>query len=80
MPGSVVAIVLWVLFSTAFRIYLSYYDSYNKAYGSLGAVIIMMLWLYLTASALMVGGAINSVLREQQLENEQHPELDETSE
>jgi membrane protein len=80
MPGSVVAIVLWVLFSTAFRIYLSYYDSYNKAYGSLGAVIIMMLWLYLTASALMVGGAINSVLTEQQLENEQDPDSGEASE
>ena len=63
-PGSIVAIILWILLTTGFRIYLGYFNSYNKAYGSLGAVIIMMLWLYLTASALMIGGAINSVLHE----------------
>ena len=63
-PGSIVAIVLWLLLSTGFRTYLAYYNSYNKAYGSLGAVIIMMLWLYLTAAALTVGGAINSVLED----------------
>jgi membrane protein len=63
-PGSIVAIVLWIALTSGFRAYLGYFDSYNKAYGSLGAVIIMMLWLYLTASALMIGGAINAVLRE----------------
>lgn len=61
-PGSIVAIILWVVLTTGFRTYLGYFNSYNKAYGSLGAVIIMMLWLYLTASALMIGGAINAVL------------------
>ncbi len=60
-PGSIVAIVLWVVLTTGFRTYLGYFNSYDKAYGSLGAVIIMMLWLYLTASALMIGGAINAV-------------------
>lgn len=61
-PGSIVAIILWIVLTTGFRTYLGYFNSYNKAYGSLGAVIIMMLWLYLTASALMIGGAINAVL------------------
>lgn len=61
-PGSVVAIVFWVLLTGGFRTYLSYFNSYNKAYGSLGAVMIMMLWLYLTSLALMIGGVINSVL------------------
>lgn len=61
-PGSIVAILLWILFTSGFRTYLGYFNTYNKAYGSLGAVIIMMLWLYLTASALMIGGAINAVL------------------
>ena len=56
------AIVLWIILTTAFRTYLGYFNSYNKAYGSLGAVIIMMLWLYLTATALMIGGVINAVL------------------
>ena len=63
-PGSVVAIILWVALTTAFRMYVTYFNSYNKAYGSLGAVIVLMLWLYLTATALMVGGAINAVLAE----------------
>ena len=63
-PGTMVAILLWILFTGAFRLYVGYFNSYNKAYGSLGAVIIMMLWLYLTALALMIGGAINSVLHE----------------
>jgi membrane protein len=63
-PGSIVAIFLWIVLTTVFRVYLGYFNTYNKAYGSLGAVIIMMLWLYLTASALLVGGAINAVLHE----------------
>jgi membrane protein len=63
-PGSIVAIIVWVLLTTGFRLYLGFFNSYNKTYGSLGAVIIMMLWLYLTAFALMAGGAINAVLSE----------------
>lgn len=63
-PGTVVAILLWLILTGGFRLYLSYFNTYNKAYGSLGAVIIMMLWLYLTAMALMIGGLINSVLDE----------------
>ncbi|MGB7201570.1 MAG: YihY/virulence factor BrkB family protein [Pyrinomonadaceae bacterium] len=69
-PGSIVAIVLWLLLTGGFRLYLSYFNSYNKAYGSLGAVMIMMLWLYLTATALMIGGLINSVLHEMREEED----------
>lgn len=63
-PGTVVGIVLWLLVSNGFRIYLSYFNTYDKFYGSIGAVIILMLWLYLTALAILVGGTINSVLKE----------------
>ncbi len=63
-PGSIVAILLWILLTSGFRTYLGFFNSYDKTYGSLGAVIIMMLWLYLTASALMIGGAINAVYHE----------------
>ena len=62
--GSITAIILWIVLTSGFRLYLTYFNSYNKAYGSLGAVIIMMLWLYLTATALMIGGVINAVLVE----------------
>lgn len=61
-PGSIVAIVLWLLLTTGFRVYLQYFNTYDKTYGSLGAVIILMLWLYLTAMVVLIGGAINSVI------------------
>lgn len=61
-PGSVVAILLWLIFSGGFRLYLHYFNSYNKAYGSLGAVIILMLWMFLSSTSILVGGAINSSL------------------
>jgi membrane protein len=59
-PGSVIALVLWLAVSFAFRAYLKYFDSYSATYGSLGAVIIMMLWFYLTGAAILIGGEINS--------------------
>jgi membrane protein len=63
-PGAIVAILLFIVLTGGFRLYLHYFNSYNKTYGSLGAVIILMLWLYLTAVSLLIGGAINSVLNE----------------
>ena len=63
-PGTIAGIVLWLLLSYSFRLYLEYFNSYAKTYGSLGAMIILMLWLYLTALVILVGGAINAVLQE----------------
>ena len=63
-PGSVVGVILWVIVSGAFRLYLSYFDSYAATYGSLGAMIILLLWLYLTALVILIGGAINAILDE----------------
>ena len=59
-PGSVLGVVLWLLVSFGFRTYLSYFNSYNATYGSLGAVIILMLWFYLSGAAILIGGEINS--------------------
>jgi membrane protein len=59
-PGAAIGVVLWLLVSIAFRIYLEFFDSYSKTYGSLGAVIILMLWLYFTGAAVLIGGEINS--------------------
>ena len=63
-PGTIAGIVLWLLLSYSFRLYLGYFNSYDKTYGSLGAMIILMLWLYLTALVILVGGSINAVLQE----------------
>ena len=59
-PGAAIGVALWLLVSVAFRIYLHFFDSYSATYGSLGAVIILMLWLYFTGAAVLVGGEINS--------------------
>jgi membrane protein len=59
-PGSVIGVLLWLLVSFAFKGYLHFFDSYSKTYGSLGAVIVLMLWLYLTGAAVLVGGEINA--------------------
>lgn len=63
-PGSITAIILWVLVTNGFRLYLNFFNNYDKTYGSLGAVIILMLWLYLTALVILIGGALNSVIAE----------------
>ncbi len=59
-PGAAIGVALWLLVSFGFRLYLQYFDSYSKTYGSLGAVIILMLWLYFTGCAVLIGGEINS--------------------
>lgn len=63
-PGAVASIILWLCLSYAFRLYLGYFNTYDKTYGSLGAVIILMLWLYLTALVILIGGSMNAVLQE----------------
>ena len=63
-PGASVGIVLWLLLSNGLKTYLSYWNTYDRFYGSLGAVIILMLWLYLTSLVILVGGMINSIIAE----------------
>src|ERR671927_314534 len=64
-PGAIVGVALWLLISFAFKTYLEFFNSYSATYGSLGAVIILMLWFYFTGTAILVGGEINS-----EIENE----------
>jgi membrane protein len=59
-PGSTIGVALWLAVSFAFKAYLHFFDSYSTTYGSLGAVIILMLWLYLTGLAVLIGGEVNS--------------------
>ncbi|HEX6717770.1 MAG TPA: YihY/virulence factor BrkB family protein [Pyrinomonadaceae bacterium] len=61
-PGAVVGVALWLLVSFGFRAYLSFFDSYSVTYGSLGALIVLMLWFYLTGVAILIGGEVNSEL------------------
>ena len=61
-PGAVTAAVLCVVVSLLFSIYTSTFGSYNETYGSLAAVIILLLWLQLTAMTVLVGAELNQVL------------------
>ena len=59
-PGSVIALFVWLVASGLFAIYTSMFGSYNKTWGSLAAVIVMLTWLWLTGIALLFGAEINS--------------------
>jgi len=59
-PGSVVGVLLWVAASFGFRAYLHFFNSYSKTYGSLGAAIILLMWLYITGLAFLIGGEVNA--------------------
>jgi membrane protein len=59
-PGAVVATVLWVLVSLAFKFYVANFANYNAMYGAVGAVIILMLWFYFSGLAILVGAELNA--------------------
>jgi len=60
--GSLIATVVWVLASMAFGYYVSNFANYNAIYGALGAIIIFMMWLYVSAYILVAGAELNQVL------------------
>jgi len=64
-PGAIFAAAAWIIGSLLFSLYTANFASYNKTYGSLGAVVIMLLWLYLTALVVIVGAEINCELERQ---------------
>lgn len=61
-PGSVVGVLMWAIASVAMRVYLHFFNTYSKTYGSLGAVIILMLWFYLTGLSFLIGSQINATI------------------
>lgn len=61
-PGTLLAVVLWIVISMGFRLYLRVFNTYGATYGSLGAVIILMLWFYFTSVTILLGGELNSEL------------------
>jgi membrane protein len=59
-PGAVLSTILWVIASLALKIYLQNFADYNATYGSLGGVIVLMLWFYLSALAVLIGSEMNA--------------------
>ncbi len=63
-PGAVSFVTLWIAISILFTQYVVNFGNYNKVYGPMGALVVLMLWLYMTSYALLVGGEVNAVLLE----------------
>ena len=61
-PGALFAVVGWLAASTGFSVYLQNFGNYNEVYGSLGAVIVMLMWLFISAYLVLLGGALNAEL------------------
>jgi len=59
-PGAATALVLWLLASFGLRYYLEFFNTYSRTYGALTAVIIILLWFYVTGAAILIGGEVNS--------------------
>lgn len=62
MPGTLVGATLWLLGSFGLKLYLSVFDTLTISYGSVGAVIVLLMWLYLSGIAVLVGAEVNSII------------------
>lgn len=69
MPGAIFAAICWAFVSNLFRIYVANFGNYNKAYGAIGTVIVLMLWLYMTAAVILVGNQLNVTVAESMYPN-----------
>jgi membrane protein len=61
-PGGVLAVILWIVASAAFALYVASFASYNKTYGSLGGVIVFLIWLWISNLAVLLGAELNAEL------------------
>lgn len=59
-PGAVTATVVWIIASILFSVYASHFGNYNATYGSLGAIIVLLTWLWISVSAVLLGAEINA--------------------
>jgi membrane protein len=76
-PGSLVAVVLWLIASALFAAYVANFGSYNKIYGALASVIVFLVWLWITNIAILLGAELNAELeRGRQIEAGQPPDAE----
>jgi membrane protein len=86
LPGAALAVVVWLIASAAFAFYVANFGSYNKTYGTLGGIIIFLVWLWITNVAILLGAELNAErertrqLREGVPEAERELQLEERSE
>ena len=59
-PGGVVAVLMWLVVSAGFGVYVANFGSYDKTYGSLGGVVVFLVWLYISNVAILFGAELNA--------------------
>lgn len=59
-PGAIFAVIAWITVSFGFKLYVNHFGTYNVVYGSIGGVIVLLLWFYFTGLMILIGGEINS--------------------
>ena len=64
LPGSIVAAAIWMAVSVLFKLYVRHFSHFGVLYGSLGALIILMFWFYLSGAAILIGGELNAILED----------------
>lgn len=79
-PGSVFAVGMWLLMSLGFKAYVDNFGNYNKVYGSIAGVIVLMLWLYWSGVVLLLGGEINAEIEHAAAERQGAGEAETTQE
>jgi membrane protein len=61
-PGSILAVIVWIIASAAFAFYVANFSSYNKTYGALASVVIFLVWLWITNVVILFGAELNAEL------------------
>ncbi len=79
-PGAVMFTVLWLVGTWLFGFYVSRFGSYNATYGALGAVVVLLIWLYLTGFLMLLGAQVNAVLTRQVAPEEMRPRTEDEPE
>ncbi|MFZ1155438.1 MAG: YihY/virulence factor BrkB family protein [Solirubrobacteraceae bacterium] len=59
-PGSILAVLLWIMASAAFALYVASFASYNKTYGALGGIVVFLIWLWITNTVILLGAELNA--------------------
>ena len=69
LPGALTSTILWMAASSAFRVFLRNFGTYNKSYGSLAAVVILLVWLWISGFVFLLGAEINALMKRQEEED-----------
>ncbi|MGF1479729.1 MAG: YihY/virulence factor BrkB family protein [Cyanophyceae cyanobacterium] len=75
MPGAIIAAISWAIVSAIFRLYVTNFGQYNKVYGAVGAVIVLMLWLFMSSLVMLLGDQLNATVGEAMRHKKQSREL-----